>query len=375
MEKIQFNDLGAQYSHLKKDIDQGIADVISGCHFISGPQTEELERKLCNYTGRKYCVSTSNGTDALLMPLMAKGVGEGDAVFVPAFTFFATAEVASFLGATPVFCDVEEDTFNMDPNSLTEQIEKVIREGKLKPKSVIAVDLFGQPANFIEIEPICKKYGLLLIEDAAQGFGGQINGKKACSFGDVSATSFFPAKALGCYGDGGAIFTDDEEMYKLLVSIRVHGKGAYKYENVRIGLNARLDTLQAAILLPKLREFDKEVEHRNWAAARYANLLKDKFQVPVVRDGYFSSFGYYTLKAENEEQRTKMMSALNEAGVPTMIYYPVPLHLQKVYQSLGYREGDLPVSEKLSKTVFSLPMHGYITEDVINYICMTMQNI
>ena len=375
MEKIQFNDLGAQYSHLKKDIDQGIADVIGGCHFISGPQTEELEKKLCNYTGRKYCVSTSNGTDALLMPLMAKGVGEGDAVFVPAFTFFATAEVASFLGATPVFCDAEEDTFNMDPNSLTEQIEKVIREGKLKPKAVIAVDLFGQPANFIEIEPICKKYGLLLIEDAAQGFGGQINGKKACSFGDVSATSFFPAKALGCYGDGGAIFTDDEEMYKLLVSIRVHGKGAYKYENVRIGLNARLDTLQAAILLPKLREFDKEVEHRNWAAARYANLLKDKFQVPVVRDGYFSSFGYYTLKAENEEQRTKMMSALNEAGVPTMIYYPVPLHLQKVYQSLGYREGDLPVSEKLSKTVFSLPMHGYITEDVINYICKTMQNI
>ncbi len=375
MEKIQFNDLGAQYSHLKKDIDQGIADVISGCHFISGPQTEELEKELCNYTGRKYCVSTSNGTDALLMPLMAKGVGEGDAVFVPAFTFFATAEVASFLGATPVFCDAEEDTFNMDPNSLTEQIEKVIREGKLKPKAVIAVDLFGQPANFIEIEPICKKYGLLLIEDAAQGFGGQINGKKACSFGDVSATSFFPAKALGCYGDGGAIFTDDEEMYKLLVSIRVHGKGAYKYENVRIGLNARLDTLQAAILLPKLREFDKEVEHRNWAAARYADLLKDKFQVPVVRDGYFSSFGYYTLKAENEEQRTKMMGALNEAGVPTMIYYPVPLHLQKVYQSLGYREGDLPVSEKLSKTVFSLPMHGYITEDVINYICKTMQNI
>lgn len=375
MEKIQFNDLGAQYSHLKKDIDQGIADVISGCHFISGPQTQELEKELCNYTGRKYCVSTSNGTDALLMPLMAKGIGEGDAVFVPALTFFATAEVASFLGATPVFCDAEEDTFNMDPKSLTEQIEKVIREGKLKPKAVIAVDLFGQPANFIEIEPICKKYGLLLIEDAAQGFGGQINGKKACSFGDVSATSFFPAKALGCYGDGGAIFTDDEEMYKLLVSIRVHGKGSYKYENVRIGLNARLDTLQAAILLPKLREFDKEVEHRNWAAARYADLLKDKFQVPVVRDGYSSSFGYYTLKAENEEQRTKIIGILNAAGVPTMIYYPVPLHLQKVYQSLGYREGDLPVSERLSKTVFSLPMHGYITEDVINYICRTMQNI
>lgn len=375
METIPFNDLGAQYSHLKKDIDKGIADVISGCHFISGPQTEELEQELCKYTGRKYCVSTSNGTDALLMPLMAKEIGEGDAVFVPAFTFFATAEVASILGATPVFCDVQEDTFNINPKSLTEQIEKVLCEGKLKPKAVIAVDLFGLPANYIEIEPICKKYNLLLIEDAAQGFGGQIDGKKACSFGDVSATSFFPAKALGCYGDGGAIFTDDEETYKLLVSIRVHGKGAYKYENVRIGLNARLDTLQAAILLPKLREFDKEVEHRNWAAARYNDLLKNKFQTPAIAQGYSSSFGYYTLKAKNEEQRTKLIASLKAVGIPSMIYYPVPLHLQKVYEPLGYQEGDLPVSEKLCKTVFSLPMHGYITEDVINYICKTLQNI
>ena len=375
MEKIEFNDLGAQYRHLKKDIDKGIADVISSSHFISGPQTEELEKELCSYTGRKYCISTSNGTDALLMPLMAKGIGKGDAVFVPAFTFFATAEVVSFLGATPIFCDVEEDTYNMDPKSLQEQFEKVSREGKLKPKAVIAVDLFGQPANYIEIEPYCKKNNLFLIEDAAQGFGGQINGKKACSFGDVSATSFFPAKALGCYGDGGAIFTDDEDMHKLLVSIRVHGKGAYKYENVRIGLNARLDTLQAAILLPKLHEFDKEVEHRSWAAARYDELLKNKYQVPVISDGYSSSFGYYTLKAKSDEQRTKLMDTLKAAGIPSMIYYPVPLHLQKVYEPLGYQEGDMPVSEELSKTVFSLPMHGYITEDVINYICKTMQNI
>jgi UDP-2-acetamido-2-deoxy-ribo-hexuluronate aminotransferase len=375
MDKIQFNDLGAQYDLIKSEVDKGIADVISGCHFISGPQTVELEQALCDYTGRKYCVSTSNGTDALLMPLMAKGIGQGDAVFVPAFTFFATAEVVSFLGATPVFCDAEEDTFNIDPKSLREQIEKVIHQGKLKPKAVIAVDLFGLPANYIEIEQICKQHDLLLIEDAAQGFGGAINGKKACSFGDVSSTSFFPAKALGCYGDGGAIFTDDEELYQLLVSIRVHGKGSYKYENVRIGLNARLDTLQAAILLPKLRVFDKEVARRNWAAARYSELLKDKFQVPVVQGGYFSGFGYYTLKAQNEEQRTKVIGILNAAGVPTMIYYPIPLHLQKVYESLGYREGDLPVSERLSKTVFSLPMHGYITEDVINYICSTLQNI
>ncbi len=375
MEKIAFNDLGAQYRHLKDEIDKGIADVIDGCHFISGPQTEELEKELCLYTGRKYCVSTSNGTDALLMPLMAKGIGEGDAVFVPAFTFFATAEVASFVGATPVFCDVDEDTFNMDPKSLEKQIKRVLEEGKLKPKAVIAVDLFGQPADFTEMEPLCKKYGLFLIEDAAQGFGGAIGSRKACSFGDVSATSFFPAKALGCYGDGGAVFTDDEEMYRLLVSIRVHGKGSFKYENVRIGLNARLDTLQAAILLPKLHEFDKETQHRNWAASRYAELLKGKFRVPVLKDGFFSSYGYYTLKAESDEQRSKLTDGLKAAGVPTMVYYPLPLHLQKVYAPLGYREGDLPVSEKLSKTVFSLPMHGYITEEVIDYICTTLQNI
>ena len=375
MQKIEFNDLGAQYQHLKKEIDQGISKVIADCHFISGPQVEELEKELCIYTGRKYCVSTSNGTDALLMPLMAKGIGAGDAVFVPAFTFFATAEVVSLVGATPVFCDVDEHTFNLNPKFLSKQIEKTIQEGKLKPKAVIAVDLFGLPADFIALESICKKYGLYLIEDAAQGFGGAINGRKACSFGDVSATSFFPAKALGCYGDGGAVFTDDEGTYKLLTSIRVHGKGSFKYENVRLGLNARLDTLQAAILLPKLHAFDKETEHRNWAAARYAELLKDKFQVPVIEDGFFSSFGYYTLKAKNEVQRTKMMDGLKAAGVPTMVYYPKPLHLQTVYASLGYQQGDLPVSETLSQTVFSLPMHGYITEDVIDYVCKTIQNI
>lgn len=375
MQKIEFNDLGAQYRHLKPEIDRAIADVIAGCHFISGPQVEELEKELCAYTDRAYCVSTDNGTDALLMPLMAKGIGAGDAVFVPSLTFFASAEVVSLTGATPVFCDVDENTFNMDPDSLERQIEKTAAEGKCKPRAVIAVDLFGLPADFTRIESICKKYDLILIEDAAQGFGGSINGKKACSFGDFSATSFFPAKALGCYGDGGAVFTDDPEMYEMLKSLRVHGKGSFKYDNVRLGLNARLDTLQAAILLPKLHEFDKETKHRNWAAARYAELLKDKFQVPVLKDGFFSSYGYYTLKAQSGEQRTKIMDALKAAGVPTMVYYPMPLHLQKVYAPLGYREGDLPVSEKLSKTVFSLPMHGYITEDIIDYICRTMQNI
>ncbi|HEX3018117.1 MAG TPA: DegT/DnrJ/EryC1/StrS family aminotransferase [Caproicibacter sp.] len=375
MQKIAFNDLGAQYRHLKDQIDAGIAEVIAGSKFISGPQVEELEKELCAYTGRKYCVATDNGTDALLMPLMAKGIGEGDAVFVPALTFFASAEVASLVGATPVFCDCEEDYFNIDPESLVKQIEKTKSEGKLTPKAVIAVDLFGQPADFTRIQKICDEYGLFLVEDAAQGFGGAIGDKKACSFGDCSGTSFFPAKALGCYGDGGAVFTDSEELYNLMKSIRVHGKGTMKYDNVRLGLNARLDTLQAAILLPKLHEFDKENAHRIRAAARYAEQLNDKFAVPKVREGFTSSFGYYTLKAKSAEERTKVMEALKAEGIPTMIYYPKPLHLQKVYESLGYHKGDLPVAEKLSETVFSLPMHGYITDDVIDHICSILKNI
>lgn len=375
MSNIAFNDLSAQYQHLKSDIDAGIAKVIEGCHFISGPETTELEQKLCEYTGRKYCVSTSNGTDALLMPLMALGIGKGDAVFVPAFTFVATSEVASLVGATPVFCDVREDTFNIDPESLRQKIEEVIKKGKLKPKAVIAVDLFGQPADYASIEPICREYNLMLMEDAAQGFGGAINGKKACSFGDVSATSFFPAKPLGCYGDGGAIFTDDEELYEHLVSIRVHGKGEQKYDNIRVGLNARLDTLQAAILLPKLREFDTENATRNAAAAKYTELLHDTFNTPIVSEGYLSSWAQYTIKAESTEQRAKIMDGLKAAGIPCMIYYPKPLHLQQVYADLGYKPGDLPVSERLSGTVFSLPMHGYLKPEVVEQICGVLKSI
>ena len=375
MQKIAFNDLGAQYNHLKEEIDAQIAAVLADAHFISGPQVETLEQELCSYTGRKYCVTTDNGTDALLMPLMAKGIGEGDAVFVPAFTFFASAEVVSLTGATPVFCDSEEDTFNMDPASLERQLEKVKREGKLRPKAVIAVDLFGQPADFSRLEPICRENGLFLLEDAAQGFGGAMGSRKACSLGDCSATSFFPAKALGCYGDGGAVFTDDEEMHRLLVSLRVHGKGTMKYDNVRLGLNARLDTMQAGILLPKLHAFDAENAHRSRAAKRYSEKLKGRFTVPTVREGFSSGYGYYTLKAASSEERTKAMDALKAAGVPSIIYYPKPLHLQKVYEPLGYREGDLPVAERLTRTVFSLPMHGYLTDDVIDYICSVLNNI
>lgn len=375
MDKIQFNDLGAQYAALKKDIDAGIADAIAGSHFISGPQVEELEAELCAYTGRKYCVTCGNGTDALHMPLMAWNIHEGDAVFVPAFTFYASSEVVSLCGATPIFVDSCPDTFNMDPEDLKKKIAAVKAERKLTPRAIIAVDLFGQPAQFPEITAIAKENDLLLLEDGAQGFGGGIGSQRACSFGDASATSFFPAKALGCYGDGGAVFTDDEKLYTLLKSIRVHGKGSMKYENIRVGLNSRLDTLQAAILLPKLHAFPKEDEHRNRAAQRYGAALKDKFQTPVVRDGYHSSFGYYTLKAESEEQRTRVMDALKAAGIPSIIYYPCPLHLQKVYKPLGYKEGDLPVAENLAKTVFSLPMHGYITDETIDYICGVLQKL
>ena len=375
MEKIAFNDLGAQYRHLKEEIDAGIAGVIEGSHFISGPQVEQLEEELAAYVGRRYCVSVGSGTDALLMPLMAEGVGPGDAVFAPAFTFFATAEVANLVGATPVFCDIDPETFNLCPESLERQIEKTLGEGKLKPRAVIPVDLFGEPADFPKIEAICQKHGLLLIEDAAQGFGGAIGEKRACSFGDYSGTSFFPAKALGCYGDGGAVFTDDAEKYGLLTSIRVHGKGSYKYENVRIGLNARLDTLQAAILLPKLHAFDEENEHRRRAAALYTQKLGKSFRPQKLPEDFSSGFGYYTVRARSPELRERAIAALKAAGIPAMVYYPIPLHLQKVYGPLGYRKGDLPNAEELCGVVFSLPMHGYIADETIEAVCSALNNL
>lgn len=369
MQKLAFNDLQAQYRCLKDEIDAGIREVMEGAHFISGPQVEQLEQELCAYTGRKHCLAVSSGTDALLMPLMAYGIGPGDAVFVPAFTFVATAEVASLAGATPVFCDVCEDTFNLDPASLREQVERIEREGQLRPRMVIPVDLFGLPADYAAIEEICREHHLLLLEDAAQGFGGEFRGKKACSFGDVSATSFFPAKPLGCYGDGGAIFTDDEGLYRTMASIRVHGKGSFKYDNVRVGLNARLDTLQAAILLPKLRAFDRENAVRRQAAAWYTEKLAGRFATPATPEGYASSWAQYTLRAKDHAERERLTAALKEAGVPTMVYYPKPLHRQEVYRGLAHQAESLPVSESLCERVFSLPMHGYLTEETVSAIC------
>lgn len=359
---MQFIDLQAQYQHLKSKIDKRIADVLNHGKYIMGPEVQELEQELAEYVGVKHAITCANGTDALSLVLMTLDVKEGDAVFCPTFTFFATAEVISFANATPVFVDSNEQTFNICPTDLEKQIQQVISEGKLKPKAIIAVDLFGLPANYPEIEAIAKKYDLKLIEDAAQGFGGSItdergNTKKAGSFGDIATTSFFPAKPLGCYGDGGAIFTNSDEYAQLLRSYRVHGKGSDKYDNVRIGMNSRLDTIQAAILLEKLAEFPRELINRNKAASNYENELSAQYKTPQVPAGYESSWAQYTLLSDNRE---RVMAQYKEQGIPTVIYYGTCMHQQTVYADLGYQEGDFPVAEKLCKQVFSLPMHPYL---------------
>ena len=321
-----------------------------------GPEVQELEEKLAEYVGVKHAITCANGTDALTLSLMVLDIKEDDAVFCPTFTFFATAEVISFANATPVFVDSNEQTFNICPIDLEKRIQQTIAEGKLKPKAIIAVDLFGLPANYPELEVIAKKYNLKLIEDAAQGFGGSINGKKAGSFGDIATTSFFPAKPLGCYGDGGAVFTNNDEYAELLRSYRVHGKGTDKYDNVRIGVNSRLDTIQAAILLEKLAEFPQELINRNKAAANYENELTNQYITPQVPNGYVSSWAQYTLLSENREQ---VMAQYKEQGIPTVIYYGTCMHQQTAFADLDYQNGDFPIAEKLCKQVFSLPMHGY----------------
>ena len=366
---MEFIDLKAQYKKLKEKIDKNIQTVLENANFISGEEVKKLERELAQYVGRKYCVSCANGTDALTIAMKVYGVKENDAVFVPSFTFYSTAEVVSLEGATPIFVDVDEKTFNIDTMKLEKAIEQVLEEGKLTPKAIIPVDLFGQVANFSEISKIAEKYDLKVIEDAAQGFGGSINGKMACSFGDISTTSFFPAKPLGCYGDGGAIFTDNEEIYRLLLSIRVHGKGSYKYDNVRVGMNSRLDTIQAAILLPKLDAFKEyELEDKNKFANMYTKKLKSYVTTPFVPEGYISSWAQYTIMLENEEERNLVQAKLKEKEIPTMIYYPIPLHKQTVYQGYNFHLEDLKVSEELSKRVLSLPIHPYMSEEQIDTI-------
>lgn len=367
--KMEFIDLKSQYRALEKEINDGIQSVLNHGKYIMGKEVSELEKQLSEYVGRKYCVTCANGTDAMAMALMAWDIKKDDAVFIPSFTFMATAEVVSLRGATPVFVDIDIDTFNIDANGLEEAIKSVISKGELTPKAIIPVDLFGLPADYEKILPLAKKYNLLVLEDGAQGFGGAINGQKACSFGEVSTTSFFPSKPLGCYGDGGAIFTDDEKLYAILSSIRTHGKGKDKYDNVRIGLNSRLDTIQAAILLPKLKALKEyELEARQKWGALYDSLLKDFVKTPAIPYGYDSSYAQYTILLENETQRDSLQNKLKENGIPSMIYYPKPLHLQSAYLNLGYSEGGLPQSEKASKCVLSLPMHPYLDENEISKV-------
>lgn len=365
---MEFRDLKQQYQVLKKDIDQAIFEVTTACNFISGEQVNKLEKQLADYVGVKHCVSCANGTDALCLAMMAWGIQAGDAVFVPDFTFFSTGEIVSFVGATPIFVDVEFETYNMDPACLEKAIQKVLVEGKLTPKVVIAVDLFGLPADFETILKIAQRYGLRVLEDGAQGFGGQSQGKRACSLGHVATTSFFPAKPLGCYGDGGAIFTNDDELAALLHSLCVHGKGEGKYDNVRIGLNSRLDTLQAAILMVKLDAFSKyELIEVNKIAQWYTEYLRGTVQTPVVPEGFYSSWAQYTIQLNSKEQRDKVQAKLNAAGIPSMVYYRKPMHTQTAFSCYSY-DGGCPVTEKLCNTVLSLPMHPYLTKDQVELI-------
>lgn len=370
---MQFRDLKKQYEVLKPSIDTAIQEVIFNTSFISGPQVAELEQQLAAFVGRRHCITCGNGTDALSMALMALDIKAGDAVFVPDFTFFATGEVVSFEGATPVFVDVDGDTFNMDPAKLEKAIQAVLEEGRLTPKLIISVDLFGLPANYEAIGIIVDKYGLKMLEDGAQGFGGNINGKRACSFGEISATSFFPAKPLGCYGDGGAVFTDDDEIASYLESIRVHGKGSHKYENVRIGWNSRLDTLQAAVLLPKLKAFQEyELDRVNEIAKGYTEQLERIVKTPIIPEGYYSSWAQYTIQLKNKEERDGLQNYLKEKGIPTMVYYPIPMHQQKAFEGLRLYQ-EYPVTERLCQTVLSLPMHPYMEEEEQTYIIDTMK--
>ena len=366
---MEFIDLQKQYRVLENEINTGIKNVLEHGKYIMGPEVQHLEKELCDYTGSKYCLACANGTDALQMALMALGIGPGDAVIVPSFTFMSTAEVVSLVGATPVFADIDLETYNLDPASFENAVCDTLSGRILKPKAVISVDLFGQCANYKNTISIARKYGLYVIEDAAQSFGGSIGDKKACSFGDISTTSFFPAKPLGCYGDGGSVFTNNDDLYEIMSSLRVHGKGTMKYDNVRVGLNSRLDTIQAAILLPKLHAFiDSELELRNRWASMYSKLLKNNVKTPFVPEGYVSSWAQYTILLDSSTQRECLQKKLKEKDIPTNVYYLKPLHLQAAYLSLRYNKGSLPASEVASEKVLSLPMHPYMTEDSVHEV-------
>lgn len=373
---MHFVDLQSQFKELEQDIRSRIDTVLAHGKFIMGPEVYEFEEQLADFVGVKHAISCSSGTDALLMPLMALGIGQGDAVFTTTFSFIATAEVISLLGATPVFVDIDPKTFNIDPKQLNLAIN-AIRENSpslypiphnnktkpLKPKAIITVDLFGLPADYDSISHIANKENLYLLEDAAQGLGGVYKGKNSGSFGLMGATSFFPAKPLGCYGDGGAVLTDEDELAHIVKSLRTHGKGSEKYENVRIGLNARMDTLQAAILLPKLAVFRQELQSRQHIADEYTSLLdqaSENIHTPFIPEGYSSAWAQYSILTY---QRDKLQQRLKDSGIPSMVYYKKGLHQQKAYADLQYKKDDFPITQQISDKILSLPMHPYLQKD------------
>lgn len=367
---MQFRDLKTQYAVLKDEMDKAILEVVASSAYVMGPKIKEMETAFAEYVGVKHCVACNSGTDALLLALKAWDVKPGDAVFVPSFTFFASAEVIAMQGATPVFVDVDKDTFNIDVTDLERKIEQTLKAGKLMPRVVIAVDLFGLPADFAAIRKVADKYGLYVLEDGAQGFGGRIGDRKACTFGDISTTSFFPAKPVGCYGDGGAVFTDNDEWAELMESYHIHGKGSDRYDNIRIGMNSRMDSIQAAILIVKLKAFaEHELVDVNKVAARYTELLHDVVKTPIVPQGFYSSWAQYTLQLESKEQRAGLQAALKALDIPTAIYYPIPMHRQTAFNYLNPDDNRCPVSDQLADTVVSLPIHPYLSNADQDMIC------
>lgn len=360
---MPFIDLAAQQSRIRDRIDTAIDRVLDEGHYIMGPEVKRFETELASFCGARHVLCCANGTDALSLALMALGVKAGDAVFVPSFTFAATAEVVPFVGATPIFIDVLPDTFNMDVESLKRGIQEA-RKLSLTPKTVIPVDLFGLPADFDAINAVARESGLSVIDDAAQGFGASYRGRIVGSIADITTTSFFPAKPLGCYGDGGAVFTNDDKLAALIDSYRIHGKGSHKYDNERIGMNSRLDTLQAAILIEKLAIFPDEIEERQKIAQRYSEGLADRYGVPFIPEGLTSTWAQYTIKTWSEAERAEVQAKAKAAGVPTATYYPIPLHAQTAFREFPQDPNGLPVSEDLAKRVISLPMHPYLGAQV-----------
>lgn len=366
---MEFRDLKRQYQLHKTQIDAAIQEVIDSTHFIIGPQVGALEKELARYTGTRHCIACANGTDALQLALMAWEIGEGDAVFVPDFTFFSSGEVVPLVGATPIFVDVEKGTYNISTDSLKNAIEYVMQNTNLKPRVIVAVDLFGRPADYRAIRQIADQYGLLLLEDGAQGFGGMADGRKACSFGDISTTSFFPSKPLGCYGDGGAVFTDNEEWADRLLSLRVHGKGSDKYDNVRIGMNSRLDTIQAAVLLKKLGFLEEELEACAKVAEAYSVRLRDVVDIPADVGSMRSAWAQYTICLKSKEERERVIAQMKADGIPSAVYYKKPMHMQGAFAGKLIEAVSCENTEYICERCLSLPFHPYLQEAEIEAVC------